>query len=229
MERATPAAPVALQLTPYGTPEEATAFPLRVTDLKQWFYCPRVPYWSHLAPPGRRLPWKVTHGAEQHAELERLEARRTLRAYGLHEGERRFRVRLFSERWQLSGMLDALVTTATERVPVEYKDTLGGLRRNHRLQLAAYALLLEETPGPPVYRGLMFSIPEGRARSVRLDGALQKEVLEALTQLRRHMLSEQLPPPADSWARCRDCEYFLLCGDRYPPSRAEATESLRRR
>src|SRR5438132_3524147 len=111
---------------------------LRVTDIKQFLYCPRICYWNYVVPIERRLPPKVAYGAADHALLARLEERRTLRAYGLSEGQRRFHVRLISAALGLTGILDALLETPDERIPVEYKDTLGGVRLNHRIQLAAY-------------------------------------------------------------------------------------------
>lgn len=191
---------------------------LRVTDLKQYVYCPRVPYWMNVLPVERRLPLKVEYGAADHALLARLEARRTLKAYGLTSGRRSFHVSVSSPELGLTGILDALLETDEERVPVEYKDTLGGVRQNHRVQLAAYALLLRESPGPPVRRGMVFIIPEHRVVSVRLDGTLERTVREALREIREALATETLPPPADRWAKCRDCEYLRFCGDRYPLS-----------
>ncbi len=189
---------------------------LRVTDIKQHVYCPRIPYWTYLAPVDKRLPPKVAYGEADHALLARLEERRTLKVYGLAQGTRRFHVRVDSARWGLTGVLDALLETPEERIPVEYKDTLGGVRTNHRLQLAAYALLLDELPGPRVRRGMVFVIPEGRVYTVRLDGTLRKQVLQALTEIRRCLGEELLPSPADRWSKCRDCEFLRFCGDRYP-------------
>lgn len=190
---------------------------LRVTDLKQWVYCPRICYWTYLMPVEKRLPPKMAYGAADHALLAHLEARRTLKAYGLAQGARRFHVRLSSTRLGITGVVDALLETANERIPVEYKDTLGGVRQNHRVQLAAYAMLLRELPGPPVRRGMVFVIPEDRAYSVRLDAALETTVLQALAAMRSTLVTEDLPPPADRWAKCRDCEFLRFCGDRYEP------------
>lgn len=200
------------------TPDTTEPVMLRVTDLKQHAYCPRIPYWTYVAPIDRRLPRKVEYGAEHHALLAALEARRTLRAYGLAEGRRRFHVRLTSARLGLTGVLDALLETPEERIPVEYKDTLGGVRANHRLQLAAYGLMLKETDGPPVRRGMVFVIPEQKVYPVRLDASLEETVRRSLAEIRRMLEEELLPPPADLWAKCRDCEFFRFCGDRYPAS-----------
>lgn len=192
---------------------------LRVTDVKQHVYCPRIPYWTYLVPIEKRLPPKVEYGAADHALLARLEQRRTLRAYGLTEGQRRFHVRLTSAALGLTAVLDALLETDGERIPVEYKDTLGGVRMNHRIQLAAYGMMLREEPGPPVRRGLVFIIPEERVVSVRLNASLEGIVRRSLKEIRETLQTELLPPPADRWAKCRDCEYLRFCGDRYetPP------------
>lgn len=138
-----------------------------------------------------------------------------MHAYGLKEGRRQFHVRHTSPALGLTGVLDALLETSEERIPVEYKDTLGGVRLNHRVQLAAYALLLRELAGPPVRRGMVFIIPEQRVVSVRLDAALEQVVRTALSEIRQALAWEELPPPADRWAKCRDCEYLRFCGDRY--------------
>lgn len=189
---------------------------LRVTDVKQQRYCPRICYWNYLMPMEKRLPLKMEYGAADHALLAHLEERRGLSAYGLDDGRRRFHVRLTSERLGLTGVLDALLETEEERIPVEYKDTLGGVRLNHRVQLAAYAMLLREVPGPPVRRGMLFVIPENRAYTVLLTPKLEAVVLEAVAEIRKTLGTERMPPPADRWSKCRDCEFLRFCGDRYP-------------
>ncbi len=83
-------------------------------------------------------------GRNVEAAVAALERRRGYGAYGLERGERQFGVWLRSERLGLSGKLDLLIVTAEACFPVDFKDTAGGVRANHRMQLAAYALLAEE-------------------------------------------------------------------------------------
>ncbi len=193
----------------------APPFRFRVTDLKQWFYCRRIIYWLYVAPVQRRLPRKVVEGTRNHDLITHLEERRTLRAYGLEAGERRFHVSLTSDTLGLTGKLDALLLTERERIPVEYKDTLGGVRLNHRMQLAGYALLLEEGDGPPVHRGMVYLAPERKVVAVKLDSGVKERVREALAAMRRVVEREEWPEAADRWGKCRDCEYLRFCGDRY--------------
>jgi CRISPR-associated exonuclease Cas4 len=200
-------------MDPFAEESERRLF--RVTDLKQHLYCPRIVYWTYVTPVEKKLPRKVAYGEADHALLAHLERRRTLKAYGLESGTRRFHVRVRSDDLGLVGVLDALLENEQERIPVEYKDTLGGVRLNHRFQLAAYGMMLMEEAGPPVRRGMVFCIPENRVYSVRLDLALDRRVREALREMRRTLETEELPAPADRWAKCRDCEFLRYCGDRY--------------
>jgi len=190
--------------------------PLRVVDLRQFLYCPRVVYWQSVAPAQRLLPRKMSYGLEAQETIELLEERRTLQRYGLGEGIRQMKVRAFSERMGLSGIIDMVIETPGERVPVEWKDTLGGVRKNHRMQAAAYALLLQESPGPEVRRGMVVCVPTGETTIIRVTDAMRREVEELLREIRSMLDEQSFPGPADRIAKCRDCEFLRLCGDRYP-------------
>jgi CRISPR-associated exonuclease Cas4 len=145
--------------------------------------------------------------------VEALERRRGFRAYGMHEGERRFGLWLHSERLGLGGKLDLLILTRDACYPVDFKDTEGGPRRNHRLQLAAYALLAEEAFGRPAPDGFIYLVPEKRVVSLRLNEADREEVRLASQQMRRMIALQELPAPTPVRARCTACEFRNYCGD----------------
>jgi len=67
-----------------------------VTDLKQFAYCPRVVYYSYCLPLIRPVTYKMEAGREAHLDEKGREERRSLRAYGLREGERSFNLWLGS-------------------------------------------------------------------------------------------------------------------------------------
>ena len=70
---------------------------------------------------------------------------------------------LVSERWQVGGALDILARRDGELALVDIK-TSNGLYREHRLQVAAYAALYEEThPGERVARLMLVRIPKEEA------------------------------------------------------------------
>jgi CRISPR-associated exonuclease Cas4 len=145
--------------------------------------------------------------------MEALERRRGFRAYGMREGERRFGLWLHSESLGLSGKLDLLIVTSDACYPVDFKDTHGGPRRNHRFQLAAYALLAEEAFECPAPDGFIYLVPEKRMVGLNLTEVDRDGVRRALADIRRMIEHEDLPPPTPVRARCEACEFRNYCGD----------------
>lgn len=187
---------------------------LRVTDLKQFAYCPRVVYYTHCLPLLRPITYKMEASMQQHEKAAEDEARRSLRAYGLSQGERRFDVALSSERLGLSGRMDmVIVLDSVEAIPVDYKLSRHGEARQYHQQLAAYAELIEDNWQLPVQRGFIYLLPERRAEAVKLSGRLRSNVRSQVTAI-RHMISQQVMPAATTVrARCVDCEFRRFCND----------------
>lgn len=213
-----------------------------VTDLKQMGYCPRIPYYRYCLPGVHMAStYNMQHGAQAGQATEDLEHRRSLRAYGLREGERQFDLPLSSEIVSpmlgepvgLNGRLDMLIVagvasdSAREWIPVDYKDSMSGgapedrsgrrarvaAQRNWQVQLAGYALLLEVLHGVTIQRGFIYYIPRRRATEVPIDAALRAETLALLRDLWDSVAHERMPEATPFRARCAACEYRLLCND----------------
>lgn len=193
--------------------EEAEPLVFRVIDLKQYIYCPRVAYYHLVLPDVRPITYKMVSGQERHAAEEDRERRRSLRTYGLDAGERAFNVPLWSAEMGLSGELDMLITTASERIPVDYKDS-DKAGAHFRLQLMAYGRLLEMAgEGPPVRRGFLYLMPLRKAVEVSFTPRLRQELAAALDDLRAMGLRQRVPSPTAKPARCVDCEFRRFCND----------------
>jgi len=197
-------------------PPSDTASPavdLTATDLKQWVYCPRIPFYHHVLPVRPAPTYKMSRGKDIQAAVEALERRRGFRGYGMREGERRFGLWLRSEHLGLSGKLDLLIITTDACYPVDFKDTAGGPRRNHRLQLAAYALLAEEVFERPAPDAFIYLVPEKRIVAIGLTESDRDEARQALVDMRRMIEREELPAPTTVRSRCSACEFQNYCGD----------------
>lgn len=105
--------------------------PLTVTDVRQYFYCSRIVFYRLNQPLRRPTTYKMQEGKLAQERTAALEHRRSLAAYGIPSGERRFDVRLYSSRLGLQGILDMLVITDDEGVVVEFKNTTQPPARNH--------------------------------------------------------------------------------------------------
>jgi CRISPR-associated exonuclease Cas4 len=187
--------------------------PLTATDLKQWAYCRRIPYYRYVMPVAFAPTYPMQRGRNVEEAVAALERRRGLRRYGLERGERRFGVWLRSQRLGLSGKLDLLVITAKACFPVDFKDTRGGVRANHRMQLAAYSLLAEEAYGRPARAGFIYAIPTRQLIEVPIGRRERQAVVEAMAEVREMVADGLIPEPTPVRARCVACEFRNFCGD----------------
>lgn len=192
---------------------ERELLPLRVNDLKQYEYCPRIVFYNTVMPVERKTTVKMERGKDEEFRLDALEKRRTLKRYDLAGGVRRFHVWLESKRLGLSGKLDLLIISSQGHFPVDFKYSRGRPHRNHLFQLAGYALLVEEAYQTHVETGFVYLLPIQEVVAVSLSEGLKQEAMSRLTAMRT-MIEEQLLPPATAVrSRCEDCEFRNYCGD----------------
>lgn len=191
----------------------APGLELRVSDLKQYHYCPRVVYYQYVVPVDKAPTYKMEKGKAAQEELEALERRRKLRVYGLEKGTRRFNWWVHSKALGLSGKLDMAIITGDLIYPVDFKFTRGRPRKNHVYQLAGYALILEETEQRPVTNGFIYLIPQKDAVVFDLGKQIKAQCLRTLDEIREMVLAERFPDPPSTRAKCADCEYQNYCRD----------------
>jgi CRISPR-associated exonuclease Cas4 len=187
--------------------------PLRVNDLKQYEYCPRIVFYNTVMPLDRKVTFKMQRGTEAEFHLDALEKRRSLRRYKLGDGERRFHVWLHSERLGLSGKMDLLIVSSQGYFPVDFKYTRGRPHRNHISQLAGYAVLAEEQYQTTIETAFIYLAPVGELVAIKITKELKEEVSDRLSRIREMIHDEILPPPTQMRARCAECEFKNYCGD----------------
>lgn len=189
---------------------------LTVSDVRQHVYCPRIPFFRLGARLRHRfVTAAMQEGSEEHRRTEALEQRRSLRVYGLADGERHLDVALRSERLALSGRLDLAIARGSEVIPVEFKHTRAGLGLHHKYQLTAYGMLAEERFGRPARRAFVYFIPGKRAEEVAISPATRAYTRRVLGAIRAGVASERMPPGTRRLERCRVCEFLPYCNDRW--------------
>lgn len=186
---------------------------VRVNDIKQYFYCPRIVFYQYSMPVEKKATWKMEQGKIEEEKIDQLEKRRKLSGYKLGEGKRQFHVWLSSERLGLTGKLDLLIDSSEGLFPVDFKFTAGTPHKNHIFQLCGYVLLLEECYQRQVDKGFVYLILENDAMVFDLTPDLKEETAKALDEIRSMVDRERMPPPTPVRNRCTDCEYRNFCGD----------------
>jgi CRISPR-associated exonuclease Cas4 len=199
--------------------ETATDLLFEVTDVKQWTYCPRVLYYRYCLPEIRPITDLIAAGIRSHSDEVGREERRSLRSYGLTTGQRVFDIGLRSTTLGLRGRLDLAIVVPERAAPhaeamvVEYKDSEKPAGPHFKLQLAAYALLLEEAWGLPVRRGFIYSIPLRTAEIISITPGLRQKVLQTIEAMRTAIAGEQMPMAPTSRRPCVSCEFRRFCND----------------
>jgi len=186
---------------------------LLASDLRQYTYCPRIIYYRYCWPDIRPQTYNMEAGRLAHSDEEGREQRRSLRAYGLTDGERVFDCQLESVTLGVRGKVDLVIYREHEVIPVEYKNSPGRLGPHVLLQLATYGLLLEEAAARPAQRGFVYYIPARRAREIPLDATLKAAVVVTLSAMREMILAERMPLPPPQRNRCEICEFHRFCND----------------
>jgi CRISPR-associated exonuclease Cas4 len=182
------------------------------TDLKQWAYCPRIVYFHHvlgLFPP---MTYKMNEALSAQSQFERWEARRRLDKYGFADGTREFNLFLTDPSLGLSGKLDLLISSGDKATVVDFKLTPGEPGENHRLQLSAYALLVEKVREVKVDTVFFYRIPDDHLFPIQLTPQLRNDVLAAIERI-QNLASGDCPPATAVRGRCQDCEYANFCAD----------------
>ncbi len=184
-----------------------------VTDLKQFGYCPRILFYERCLPHVRPRTYKMDAGRDAHQDEQRRAVRRVLVGDPTLQGERFFNVAVQDTALGLHGSVDEVVRTASgSLIPVDYK-LAQQASRHYKLQLAAYALLLEAKSGKPVTHGFLYLILTRKLVRVDITPALRETVRAMLVMMRTMIEQERMPEPPLERQRCAACEFRRFCND----------------
>ena len=185
-------------------------------DLRQYDYCARVLFFERCTPVKRRETRMMQYGREAHDVENALEKERSLQRYRLHEGERKFNVKLFSPDLELNGIADLIVYSDGNAYPIEFKHTTGEPSIGHQMQLCAYGLLIENVQKISSPRGYWHSTRTKETLEIEFSPALRKRTLRAINDINQFITTERCPPPTKQLGKCLECELINFCGDTRP-------------
>lgn len=194
-------------------------FLIDVTDIKQYVCCPRLVYYRYCLPNIRPLTYSMEVGIQAHQQEEEREVRRSLKTYGIEQAERLFQYPVVSPTLAMKGKIDLVLVVPSwdasekELVVVEYKYSEQKAGPHFKVQLAAYALLLEEALHIPARRSFLYSIPLRKAEAVPITTTLRKKVQGIIEEIQQLMRGEQMPAPTRTPRRCPTCEFRRFCND----------------
>jgi CRISPR-associated exonuclease Cas4 len=192
---------------------------ISATDIKHYVYCPRIVYFEKILHVKPVLGSQQEEGVEEHMECVKKELRRRDALYYSPEltgAEKLLFIQLNSDRLRLRGSIDCIIKTVKgEYIPVEYKNmesNKGKAWMDHKYQLTAYALLIEESYETVVKRGFINYMPEERVIGLEITPTMKRHVERILGHIRGMESGEELPPRRVSGRRCTGgCGYTWIC------------------
>lgn len=183
-----------------------------VTDLKQFMYCERILYYHTCLPDIRPVTYKMQAGIRRHEDEHKRSLRRTMQLPEIRRAEREFDVAVTSDKLGLSGQVDEVLFLDDMIIPVDYK--LAKKANQHfKVQLAAYAMMLEETFDLPASRGILYLIQKRESVEVNITRGLRNHVVEAIDRMCAISETESMPEATNNRRACLDCEFRRFCND----------------
>lgn len=183
--------------------------------IRQYVFCPRIPFYNEVLNihPTERV-WQ-RQGVEFHQRESMLMKRRNLSRFGIVEAKIQHNVTLQSQALGIHGICDALLFNNFEFSALEFK--IAGVaqpQRGHVLQLAAYALMAEETYQLPCIQLFILYGDKGKTHRIAFTSELKAETLRVIAKIKASFERPLLPASSATGAQCGQCEYLNFCADR---------------
>jgi CRISPR-associated exonuclease Cas4 len=183
---------------------------LRINEIKNHIYCPRIPFYALCLRLDRETALSRL-GIEREGQVKQKMKRRKHALHAVHPGERHFDVPITVERLRLVGHLDELVETPDGVYLVDYKDT----DRDYgywKVQMLAYRLGIEAL-GHRVLGCYIYTIPDQTYHPVKLTRREENRLETIVTALHELVEREVCPPPTPHSRKCLTCQYVRFCND----------------
>ncbi|MBN2458612.1 CRISPR-associated protein Cas4 [Candidatus Woesearchaeota archaeon] len=113
-----------------------------------------------------------------------------------------------SEPLQLSGVIDQILVTQERLVPVELKTGKApreGLWPGHRIQLAAYVMLLEDRFNMNINEGILRYLDSDESRTLMMNPFIRQEVIDIRIKVENLLAALDIPAKLENDNRCGKC------------------------
>lgn len=124
---------------------------------------------------------------------------------------------VLSEELDLVGKIDQVEHWKDGFVPIEIKTGAApqdGIWPGHRIQLIAYALLLEEHYKKPVKEGFVVYVNSRQRRHVAINPFMKLELKAMIAEIKQLLASRELPEYTPHKRKCESCGLRQQCHDK---------------
>jgi CRISPR-associated exonuclease Cas4 len=184
---------------------------ITAADIKRYAWCPRIIYFTHVLHLEERVTEAMEEGKEEHDDALIVPIVAQLRSKGVIKD-----LNLASDTLRLTGKPDFILETRFgELIPVEVKaaslDASSKVKKDHMMQLACYALLIEDNFKKIVKRGAVYYLRDRRVAYVAIDNYLKRETRKVIEEVYKIIEKEEMPRIRQRMSKCKNCGYYRYC------------------
>ncbi|NJM99683.1 MAG: CRISPR-associated protein Cas4 [Phormidesmis sp. RL_2_1] len=176
---------------------------LPLSYLNAWEYCHRR-FYLEYALGEMELNEHIVTGTHLHRNVNEETVR--------YEGETTIYQQqwVWSDRLQISGIIDAVEETHGQLVPLEYKKGRMGKHLSDHFQLCGAALCLEERTRREIPYGEIFYHGNRRREQVPFTETLRAKTETAIAAAQA-AIQQPIPPPITHKNKCQACSLSNIC------------------
>lgn len=188
---------------------------LAVSDIVQYYYCPRKVYFLRTLQIPQIPKRKMVYGKiDESEELDRMLNRKDM--FGIKKevvSEVRKNVLISNEKLKLYGVVDLfLILNDREYIPVELKySDFPELDIRWKKQLYAYATLIDSNFDTIVKRGILYFTKQNITKFLEITYENKKSIEHDVEKILNMIRTEYLPPKTEN-KKCKYCEMIRFCG-----------------
>lgn len=123
-------------------------------------------------------------------------------------------LRVESDELKLKGVIDQVHVYGNDYVPFELKTGRApqdGVWQSHRIQIAAYSLLLQEKFNKPVKEGFVVYLDAKEKRHIAINPFMKQEVKQIVDEVTALLEKKELPDFCSNENKCRKCGLKQAC------------------
>ena len=125
-------------------------------------------------------------------------------------------LRVESEGLKLKGIIDQVHVYEQDYVPFELKTGRApdsGVWPSHRIQIAAYSMLLQEKFNKPIKEGFVFYLDTKEKRHIAMNQFMKDEVRQIVSEVIGLLESRNIPDFCNNENKCMKCGLKATCYD----------------
>ena len=119
-----------------------------------------------------------------------------------------------SEKLQLKGIIDRIEIYEDRYVPIELKTgkmPKDGVWPGHRIQIAAYAMLIEENFNTNVKKGFIRYLDTNETRQIAINPFMKEEIIDLTKEIQNLLKNREIPNYCENKNKCVNCGLRSTC------------------